>query len=466
MDLKLFNTMGRELQTFKPVQPNKVGIYACGPTVYNNAHVGNLRTFIMVDILRRVMELAGYEVKLVMNITDVGHLSSDADDGEDKMEASAREKKMTVWDIAEYYTKAFFDDTSSLNIIKPSVTCKATDHIDSMINLVKRLEEKGFTYEAGGNVYFDISKFPDYGKLAKLNLDDLQAGSRIVVDKYKKNPHDFVLWFTQSKYENHAMLWDSPWGKGYPGWHIECSAMSMEYLGDTFDIHCGGIDLIPVHHTNEIAQSEAATGVKWVNYWVHGEFLVTPKGKMSKSTGDFMTIKGLIEQGFDPLDYRYFCLTGHYSSQLQFSLDAMESAQNARKSLMQKIQTMREKTGGFPQGFNGDLSAHYNSFVENAMNNLNMPRCLGDMWNLIRDDSISDEEKLYTIKKMDAVFGLSLDKEPVKLDLDGEIQKLVDDRTTARKNKDWARADEIRDKLLDMGIVLEDTPQGVRWKKK
>ena len=281
MGLKLYNTMGREIQEFKPIQQGKAGFYGCGPTVYNYAHIGNLRAYVFLDLLDRTLSFLGYKVEHVMNITDIGHLSDDNDDGEDKMLKTARERSQSVLEIAQFYTDAFFNDIDRLNIKRPSVICKATDHIPDMIELIKKIEQNGHTYMSGGNLYFDVSTFKDYGKLAMLNLDDLKAGARIDVDQNKRNPFDFVLWFTKSKFENQALVWDSPWGKGYPGWHIECSAMSMKYLGEQFDIHTGGIDHIPIHHTNEIAQSEGATGKKWVNYWLHNEFLVIAKDKNS-----------------------------------------------------------------------------------------------------------------------------------------------------------------------------------------
>ncbi|HPA11570.1 MAG TPA: cysteine--tRNA ligase, partial [Treponemataceae bacterium] len=332
MSLELYNTMGRSMQKFTPRTPGKVGFYGCGPTVYNYAHIGNLRAFVFQDTLARSLRFLGYEVTHVMNVTDIGHLTGDNDDGEDKMVNQAREKGQSVLEVAEFYTKAFFDDIDRLNILRPTVMCKATDHVDQMIRLIQRIEANGHTYSAGGNLYFDISTFPGYGALANFNPDDLKAGTRVDIDENKRNPFDFVLWFTKSKFENQALVWDSPWGRGYPGWHIECSAMSMEYLGEQFDIHTGGIDHIQIHHTNEIAQSEGATGKKWVNYWLHNEFLVMDKGKMSKSSGEFLTLQYLIDKGFDPLDYRFFLLGGHYRSQLTFSWESMESARNSRRS--------------------------------------------------------------------------------------------------------------------------------------
>ena len=337
MALQFFNSLSRSLEDFQPLHEGKVSFYACGPTVYNYAHIGNLRAYVFEDLLRRTLEYLGYDVRHIMNITDVGHLTGDNDDGEDKMLKQSRESGKTVWDIAGYYTEAFFRDTDRLNIERPSVSCAATDHIEDMINLIKRIEANGYTYAAGGNVYFDTEKFEGYGKLALLDRQEQQAGARVDVDKNKRHPRDFVLWFTQSKFENHIMLWDSPWGKGYPGWHIECSAMSMKYLGDQFDIHCGGIDHIPVHHTNEIAQSEAATGKKWVNYWLHNEFLLMDSGKMSKSKGGFLTLQSVMDEGFHPLDYRYFLLGAHYRTQLHFSFNNLKAARSARLSLEDKI---------------------------------------------------------------------------------------------------------------------------------
>ena len=462
-ELSLYNTQGRGLQPFVPLVPGKAGMYACGPTVYNFAHIGNLRTYVFEDVLRRTLEYLGYEVNHVMNITDVGHLTDDADAGEDKMMKSARETGRSVWDIAAMYTKAFFDDTASLNIKTPTVVCKATDHIPEMIALVKRLEEKGFTYEAGGNIYFSIDKFPAYGKLALLDQQELLAGARIEVDGNKRNPHDFVLWFTKSKFENQAMIWDSPWGKGYPGWHLECSAMSMKYLGEQFDIHCGGIDHVPVHHTNEIAQSEAATGKKWVNYWLHGEFLVVDRGKMSKSKGGFLTLKRLMDEGYDPLDYRYFCLGGHYRSQLQFSFDGLASAQAARRNLMERIGRL---DGSKPAGPLGEKAASLlKDFTEHLAQDLNMPKALADLWALVKDQDLGDGEKLVCLGEMDKVFGLDLLKKAEPAALDEEIEKLIAEREAARKAKNFARSDEIRNNLKERGIILEDGPAGTRWKR-
>lgn len=471
MALKLYNTMGRTIQEFKPINESEVGLYGCGPTVYNFAHIGNLKTYVFEDLLRRTLEYLGYNVKHVMNITDVGHLTDDADEGEDKMEKSAREKGQTVWEVAEYYTKAFFNDTEKLNILNPHISCKATDHIKEMIDLIRTLEEKGFTYEAGGNIYFSIDKFPDYGKLALLDRQKLNAGARIEVDSNKKNPHDFVLWFTKSKFENHAMLWDSPWGKGYPGWHVECSAMSMKYLGEQFDIHCGGIDHVSIHHTNEIAQTEAATGKKWVNYWLHGEFLVMNKAKMAKSAGNFLTLAVLEEKGYDPLDYRYFCLGGHYRSQLQFSWESLDSAKTARNNLVEKIKTLMENSTKIPLDSVSEAAEKYlEDFRTSISEDLNLPKVLAVVWTLLKDSALSDSEKITLLLDFDRVLGLDLERKADsndnnKNEIDQKVFDLIKEREEARKAKDFAKSDEIRDLLKEMGIAIKDTADGTKWKK-
>jgi cysteinyl-tRNA synthetase len=451
-------------------------MYTCGPTVYIYAHIGNLRTYVFEDVLRRTLEYLGYEVRHVMNVTDVGHLTDDADQGEDKMIKSAKEKKKSVWQIADLYTKAFFDDIERLNIKLPSVVCRATDHIEEMIDLIRVLERKGATYLAGGNVYYDITGFQEYGQMARLNLDEQRAGARVEVDKNKRNPHDFVLWFTESKFEHQDMLWDSPWGRGYPGWHIECSAMSMKYLGESFDIHCGGVDHIPVHHTNEIAQSQGATGRKWVNYWLHGDFLLAGENKMAKS-GSFLTLAELIEQRFEPMDYRYYLLGAHYRTQLKFSPEALAAARNARRRLMDRIAEELERMGsaevtGAVDGTSAEeiepsarAAGYLESFEENAFNDLNMPRCLSDLWALLRDEALEPWERRSVYLEMDKILGLELGRGQESPQLDEESMGLVSRREEARREKNYARADEIRAELASRGILLEDTPQGVRWRK-
>ena len=476
MTLKLFNTLGRKIEDFMPIIPNEAGLYTCGPTVYNFAHIGNLRTYLFEDILRRTLEYLGYSVNQVMNVTDVGHLTDDADQGEDKMVKSAREQGRSVWDIAEFYSEAFFKDMELLNIFKPTIICKATEHITEMIELIKRIEDNGFTYSAGGNLYFDIGKAKDYGKLALLNLQELKAGARIEVDKNKKMSHDFVLWFTRSKFEHQAMMWDSPWGRGYPGWHVECSAMSIKYLGEQFDIHCGGVDHISVHHTNEIAQSEAATGKKWVNHWLHGEFLVLNKEKMAKSSGKFLTLAALLEQGFKPLDYRYFCLGAHYRSQLQFSFEGLEGAKSARANMAARLIHLQgevEESGAEPgetvpgEKKGAEAEEYLTAFKKNICDDLNTPRALANFWGLLKDNGIQAAEKLKILYEMDRVLGLDIAK--CKLqdeEIDEQIEMLIKERELARAGKDFQRADKIRAELNGRGIILRDTHSGTVWRKK
>lgn len=460
--MKLYNTMDRKVEEFVPIEEGKVGMYCCGPTVYNYAHIGNLRTYIFEDILHRTLEEAGYRVKHVMNITDVGHLTGDGDDGEDKLGKRSRETGKSVWDIAAFYTDAFFADEKALNIKRPNVVCKATDHIQDMIALIKRLEEKGHTYTAGGNVYFSIDTIDDYGKLAGQKQEDKLSGARIAVDGNKRNPQDFVLWFTNSKFGEQAMMWDSPWGRGYPGWHIECSAMSMKYLGETFDIHCGGIDAIPVHHTNEIAQSEAATGHKWVNYWCHGEFLLNDKGKMSKSSGEFLTLPVLVGHGYNALDYRYFCLGGHYRTQLKFSYEALDHAKSARERLNSMVAELKAKAK--PESTISEKAESYkDAFFAALFNDLRCPEALAVMWKMLKDNSITEGEKLSLLYSMDKVLGLDLDKVEAKKEekVGGEEEwKLVEERKQAKAEKNYQRADEIRKELEERGYIVKDTPQG------
>jgi cysteinyl-tRNA synthetase len=477
--LRLFNTLGRELQEFAPINPGRVGFYGCGPTVYNYAHIGNLRAYCFEDVLVRTLRFLGYEVTHVMNITDVGHLTGDEDEtGEDKMLKSARERGSSVLEIAAFYTEAFFKDADRLNIQRPTIVCKATEHIPEMIELIKRIEARGHTYQAGGNLYYDVTTFPKYGELAQLKLDELKAGARIEIDPNKRNPADFALWFTKSKFENQALVWDSPWGRGYPGWHIECSAMSMKYLGEQFDIHAGGIDHIPVHHTNEIAQSEGATGRKWVNYWLHNEFVVMSGGKMSKSKGGFLTLQSVVDAGYDPLDYRYFLLGAHYRSQIQFSYEALDSARASRRSLMERIFALRGAAGPGagpvpavpPGGFGPRAGARLDAFVEAMCQDLATPRALAELWGLLRDESIPPAESLAAAYRMDEVLGLRLKEAeaPKAAALDpafaAEVDRLVAERSAAKQAKDWKRADAIRDELKARGVIVEDGPAGTTWR--
>ncbi len=485
--LRLYNTLGRTIEEFTPISDDRVGLYTCGPTVYNFAHIGNLRSYLFEDILRRALEYLGFRVSHVMNVTDVGHLTDDADEGEDKMLRSAREKGMSVWDIANHYTDAFFADLELLNVRRPTIVCKATEHIPDMINMIKRIEANGFTYMAGGNVYFDVSRFPEYGKMALLDRAELKSGARIEVDPNKKNPRDFVLWFTKSKFGRQAMVWDSPWGEGYPGWHIECSAMSTRYLGEQFDIHCGGVDHIPVHHTNEIAQTEAATGKKWVNYWIHGEFLILDDGKMAKSKGKFITLQSLMDEGYEPLDYRYFNLNAHYRTQLQFTFESLAGARSARGRLMDRVADIMDAADE-PTRAEVELLAdsgterldrdfrsaadHVAAFREHLSEDLNAPRCLADLWGLVKDETVSPRDALLALVDIDRVLGIRIIREggarlrsrkPERLEQ--ELLDLIEKREEARKNRNFQTADQIRDMLKGRGIIVEDSADGPKWRK-
>ena len=499
MSLKLFNTMGKSLQEFKPITEGFCGFYGCGPTVYNYAHIGNLRAYVFLDILDRTLTYLGYKIKHVMNITDVGHLTGDNDDGEDKMKKSAAERHQSVLEVAQFYTDAFIKDIDALNIRHPDVICKATEHIPEMIELIKKIEANGPTYMAGGNLYYDISTYPDYAKLANLNMEELQAGAGkrkvVVVDENKRNPGDFVLWFTKSKFEDQAMTWDSPWGRGYPGWHIECSAMSMKYLGKHFDIHTGGIDHVPVHHTNEIAQSEGSFTEEerkegpWVNYWLHNDFLILEGGKMSKSSGNFITLqtklpaeKGycLTDKGYEPLDYRYFLLAGHYRKPLVFSFNGMDSAKNSRKALVNKVKAILDASAGKVaplDSLSAKAKEYLDAFKADLENDLSTPQALSRVQLAVKDTELKPEETLALIENMDSVLALSLVEEAKKAsnapagdDHAGdpeaaEIDALVIQRTEAKKAKDFATADKIRNDLAARGIIIVDTPTGPTWKR-
>ncbi|HIH31213.1 TPA: cysteine--tRNA ligase [Candidatus Woesearchaeota archaeon] len=469
MMLTLFNTLSRKKEEFHPIHKDYVGLYTCGPTVYFFAHIGNLRTYVFEDLLKRVLLFNKFKVKHVMNITDVGHLTSDADEGEDKMLKGAKREGKTVWEIAKFYEDAFMKDMEKLNMLMPDIKCKATDHVQDMIDLIKRLEDKGMTYIANGNVYYDIMKFPHYGVLARLNMEELRAGARIEIDEHKRNPHDFVLWFTKSKFENQEMKWPSKFGVGYPGWHIECSAMSMKYLGEHFDIHCGGIDHIPVHHTNEIAQSEGATGHKWVNYWMHGEFLVMDKGKMSKSSGEILTLNFVQSKGYDPLDYRYLCLNTHYRTPLTFSFESLDAARSAFRGLKNKIIEFRKNQDKHDKSSDANIIIieKYNAdFIEAINDDLNMPKALAVLWSVVRDKDLSDKEKLHLIFEFDKVFGLDLvNVAEETIEITKDIQELVDQRQEARKKKDFKKADELRELIKEKGYSVDDSKDGIKVKK-
>ena len=457
--MKLYNTLNKKVEEFIPNNKDLVTLYTCGPTVYHYAHIGNLRTYIFEDILEKGLEYLGYNVKRCMNITDVGHMSSDADTGEDKMVKGAIREHKTVYEIADFYTKAFFDDCDKLNIRKPKIVEKASEHIDIYIKMVSKLLNDGYAYISNGNVYFDISKAKDYYKLSGKNPDELIIGARedVTEDVHKKNPYDFGLWFTISKFENQAMKWDSPWGVGYPGWHIECSGLSINYLGEFLDIHCGGVDNIFPHHTNEIAQSEAYLGHKWCNYWLHGEHLNDSTGKMSKSKGEFLTVSLLESKGYNPLAYRFFCLQSHYRNQLVFSYEALDKANNTYNKLLNKIKNIKEDGN-----IDNDMVKKYQDKFKDAISNdLNTSLMLTCLYDILKEDT-TDNTKLEIIKDYDKVLSLNLLNNEKKLDeeLIKYINEKLEERKLAKQNKDYEKADNIRKELESKNIKIKDTREG------
>ena len=465
--LTLHNTLSGKEEIFSPRSPEVVHVYCCGPTVYSFQHIGNFKTFMFEDLLVRTLRFLGYTVKHVMNITDVGHLTDDADAGEDKMLVAMRREGKTSADIAAFYTEQFFTDWDSLNIERPSIVCRATDHIQDMIELIVTLEEKGFAYQSGGNVYFDVARFPSYGDLGRLDLASMRSGARIAIDSNKRSPLDFALWFTRSKFENQELTWDSPWGRGYPGWHIECSAMGMCHLGQYVDIHCGGIDHIPVHHTNEIAQSEAAIGHQWVSTWMHGEFMQINAEKMSKSTGNLICIADLRERGISPLAFRYLCLMSHYRSQLNFTWETLENAQKGFTKLCRAVVSLKEEASKTPEVTPSDPSflpkyQEFSPFVEALCSDLNTPKAMAWLNGIIKDGSKSASARLEIIYLADAVLGLGFSElTPTSCkDLPDTVQSLLDERAAARASKEWARSDILRDELLSLGFKVKDTPKG------
>jgi len=471
--LKLYNTLTKKIEEFKPIENNKVKFYACGPTVYDFAHIGNLRAYVAEDILRRVLELNGYEVIHVMNITDVGHLTSQADEGEDKVEMSARKQKKTAWEIAEFYTKAFLQDIETLNIKKPTIMPKATDHIKEMIEIIKVLEEKGYTYKTSDGIYYDTSKFPEYGKLTGMDFKRLnrylKAGIRVPFSKEKRNVTDFALWKFSPKDVKRQMEWDSPWGVGFPGWHIECSAMSMKYLGETFDIHAGGVDHIPIHHTNEIAQSEAYSGKKFVNYWFHVNFLVVEGKKMSKSLGNFYTLRDLIERGYKWREIRYLLLSTHYRKKLNFTFRGLDAAKKTIERLKSIIIDLKNVNREVGEDIN--VEKVKNEILEHLNNDLDIPEALSTFWKFLRSLKIvkisknSAQKVINLILWFDNVLGLKLE-EFLKEEIEEEALELIKKREELRKQKKFEEADEIRKILLEKyKIVVEDTSEGPKWKK-
>lgn len=468
MKIQLFNTLGRKLNTLEPLIDNLVRVYCCGPTVYNYQHIGNLRTYVFEDVLVRTLRYAGYQVKHVMNITDVGHLVSDADEGEDKMLLAAKREGKSSYEIADYYTKIFLEHCDWLNIKRPDVICKATEHIPQMIAMIEQLIKNGHAYLSGGNVYYDIQTAKDYGKLSGHSLEAQKPGARIEIDSNKRNPQDFALWFTKSKFEQQEMKWDSPWGLGYPGWHIECSAMSICHLGETFDIHCGGIDHIPVHHTNEILQSEGASGKEFCKIWMHGNFLVVSGDKMSKSSGEFLTLDLLQQKGFNPLSYRLFCYTASYRQELNWSFQSLESAEASLKRLQNAVHSWREELGeqALPQKLSSPAEKLRSAFTEAICNDLNMPRAMAVVHE-VKDSSLSAAEKLGLFFDFEQVLGLGIRSwKKEEVEIPSEVQALLEQREQARAARDFKRADELRDSILALGFLIEDSKDGARLKRK
>ncbi len=456
MPFKIYNSLSRKIEEFKPVNPPNVSLYTCGPTVYLFAHIGHLRKYTNDDLLRRVISANGYKVKHVQNITDVGHLVSDADTGEDKMEKGAKSVGKTVWEVAKFYEAQFFDSLKKMNILMPDVICRATEHIDIQINLIQKLFDKGFAYETDEAVYFDVTKFPSYGALSGQKLTEKMTGARadVHLDPNKKNPTDFVLWFKRvGHFANHQMHWDSPWGDGFPGWHIECSAMSMKYLGETIDIHTGGIDHIPVHHENEIAQSEAATGKKFVNYWVHWEFLVVDNTKMSKSLDNFYTLDDITKKGFSSMALRYLFLTTHYKQKLNFTWEALEGAQNSWNNLNRLILEKKEKVDSGV----GSKDPLVTQFYADINNDLNMPKALATMWEMVK----SEQGTFASIMLADKVLGLELGTVENRT-VPKEVLDLSVKRDDLRSQGKFEEADKMRRKISELGFEVEDTPDGTR----
>ena len=462
--MRIYNTLSKKIEEFIPNDGNNVKIYTCGPTVYHYAHIGNLRTYIFEDILEKGLTYLGYNVKRAMNITDVGHLTSDGDTGEDKMEKGARREGKTVYEIADFYTEAFLNDMKKLNIKIPSIIEKASDNIDIYIKMISKMLDDGYAYISNGNVYFDISKANSYYELSGKNPDDLKIGVRdtVSLDSSKKNPMDFVLWFTLSKFENQIMKWDSPWGVGYPGWHIECSGISYKIFGDYLDIHCGGVDNIFPHHTNEIAQSEAFLGHKWCNYWCHGAHLNDESGKMSKSNGEFLTVSLLEKKGYSPLDYRFFCLNSHYRNSLVFTYDSLDIARNSYKKVKNKVSLLEEE--GEMQK---DLFDKYRGmFCDAISNDLNTSSMITVLYDVLKASELNNTTKIELLKDFDKVLSLDLfvkDDSSIDKDFEEYITNMINERNEAKKNKDYARADEIRNTLLEKRVKLIDTREGTTY---
>jgi cysteinyl-tRNA synthetase len=455
--LRLFNTWTRQIAPFTTRRPREVGFYSCGPTVYNYAHIGNLRTYVFADLVRRVLRAEGYDVRHVMNITDVGHLTSDADTGEDKMEKGARQQGRTAWEIADFYTEAFKHDLARLEILEPTIWCKATDHIPQMIETVRQIEANGHTYRTSDGIYFDTATQPEYGQLARLDIAGQQAGARVAVNEEKRNPQDFAVWKFSTPDEGRQMEWDSPWGRGFPGWHIECSAMAAEYLGVPFDLHSGGVDHIPIHHTNEIAQTLAATGHLLADWWIHGEFLVLKDKRMGKSEGNFLTLQTLIDAGHAPMAYRYLTYTAHYRSHLTYSEEAMDAASSALRNIHKQFAALPVADDAAP---NDRLMAR---FRDTLRDDLNAPQALAVVWETLRDATVPAEIRRATLLAMDEVLPLGLAHVEATIEPSGpppEVATLLQRRLEARASKDWKASDAIRGEIAALGWEVRDTPQG------
>lgn len=467
--LRVFNTLTRQIEDFKPLIPGKASIYTCGPTVYSYAHIGNMRQYVFVDALRRTMEYFRYDVQHVMNITDVGHLTDDADAGEDKLEVGAKREGITAWDVAARYTRAFFEHAALLNIKRPHQVCKATDYIAEQIQMVEALERRGFTYTTADGVYFDTGRFPDYTKLARMDVKGLQEGHRVEVGA-KRNKTDFAVWKFSRPEERRAMEWDSPWGRGFPGWHIECSAMSVKLLGEQFDIHTGGVDHIPIHHSNEIAQSECATGCSpFVRVWMHGEFLILDDEKMAKSKGNVLTVQTLVDKGIDPLAYRLFVLQTHYRKQLRFSFDNLLAAAKG----LDRLRVSTHKLSDAAQGakHSGPLSArgaaYQAAFDEALASDLNMPQAIAQAFSLIDDPDLDPSEKLHILWGFDEIFGIGMFEAPAaSAEVPAELQAMLVARNEARAKKDWAAADRLRQEIAAQGYEICDSADGSSLKKR
>lgn len=460
--MKIYNTLTKKVEEFVPYSKNEVTMYTCGPTVYHFAHIGNLRTYIFEDIFEKTLNYIGYSVKRCMNITDVGHLSSDSDSGEDKMLKGAKREHKSVLEIAEYYTESFKKDCAKLNITWPTIVSKATDNIEMYYKIIEDLLKKEYAYMSGGNIYFDTSKLNDYYALTNHKIDDMVVGVRegVEEDQNKRNQADFVLWFTKSKFDDQELKWESPWGYGYPGWHIECSGISMKYLGEHLDIHCGGVDNIFPHHTNEIAQSEAYLGHKWCNYWVHGEHLNDQSGKMSKSKGEFLTVSLLEEKGYQPIIYRFMCLNSHYRKVLVFSYDALDNSKNAYQKLINKIKNMKEEGT-----INEALFKEYQSKFKKALeDDLNTALAITVLYDVLKDNEMSDATKLALVKDFDQVLSLNLiQKNNINEDLKQYIEEKIEQRKQAKLEKNYELADQIRKELEQKGILIKDTREGTTY---